>query len=365
MAICLAMKFMPGPASAQVSGKVGLAGQYDSNAYNDTYGGGSLAGSASLDLSADFGLPLGGILLGADYSGGYCGYLSYLGISQTDHQAKALLWHPLGEDGFLGAGVSLSMLANAADRSAYNTGSLKAVAEAKAYPAGWLLLRMDGSWGGYKYFNLSRYNFDLLGLNGSATAFLSSRTTFRGFVSLKDYRFSPQPSDSQVPTRITNLSPGLRISQGMGGWLGMAVEFVYLDNQLDHNSDNYQPDTLLNEVNEYFDYRGSRALAKLSIITGPDSRLDLWSSHTVRDYSELQAMGLPSSQFASILSRQPTGEMRQDRETELGADFTAPLLQESQKLYLNLGASYDRNLSNDKLYDYGKLLFYGGITLNF
>lgn len=365
MTIFLAMKFMPIPALAQISGKLGLAGQYDSNAYNDSYGGGSLAGNASLDLSADFGLPLGGFLFGADYSGGCSGYLSYLGISQTDHQAKALLWHPLGEDGFLGAGASLSMLANAADRSAYNTGSLKAVAEAKAYPAGWLLLRMDGSWGGYKYFNLSRYNFDLLELNGSATAFFPSRTSVRGFVSLKDYRFSPQPSDSQVPTKITNLSPGIRISQGLRDWLGIAVEYAHLENKLEHNNYYYQPDTLLNQVNEYFDYQGSWSLAKLSLVTGPDSRLDLWGSHTARNYSELQAMGLPVSHFASVLSRQPTGEMRQDRETEMGADFTAPLLQESEKLYLNLGASYGRNLSNDQLYDCEKLLLYGGITLNF
>jgi len=350
---------------AQIKGSVGVNGEYDSNAYNDSYGGGSVVGTARLDLTTDIDLKLAGMILGADYSGSYSAYLSYLGINQNDHFLKMILWRGLGKDGFVGLGATYGFQLNAADRSAYDTNNSKVIGEAKIYLAQPVLLKTDGALGRYQYKNLPKYDFDQSIANGSLNFFLPSRTGLVVLAGYKKYDFSPLPADSQVPVNIINLSPGCRASQGFGSNVGLSIEYSYLKNKVTTTSSNYMPDTLLNEVNEYFDYSGSRVEAKITLKLEPAGKLALWSNYTSRSYSQLNAYSLPAADNASILSRQDLGSIRVDRETVFGIDYSSPLSENVGNISLSAGAHYDNNSSNDELYNYKKLLAYAGINYNF
>jgi hypothetical protein len=351
--------------SAQIRGSIGLEGEYDSNAYNDSYGGGSIVGKAYLDLTTDINLKLGGMFLGADYFGGYSAYLSYLGINQNDHLVKTLLWRSVGKDGFAGIGASYGFQLNAADRSSYDTNSLKIIGEAKIYPAQPVLLKIDGAVGSYQYNNLPKYDFDQMVINGSANIFLPSRTGLALLTGYKKYDFSPQPVDSQVPSNITNINPGIRISQGVGNAAGLSVEYNYLQNKVTTTDSYYMPDTLLNEVNEYFDYTGNKLAAKMTIRLNGGGKLILWGDYTTRDYSLLKAYSLPASDTSSILTRQEMEIHRADKESVAGLDYTSPLPESGGKINLNTGLYYDNNSSNDELYNYSKLILYAGVVYNF
>jgi hypothetical protein len=167
---------LSGTLFAQIKGSIGVSGEYDSNAYNDSYGGGSVVGTARLDLNTDIDLKLAGMILGADYSGSYSAYLSYLGINQNDHLLKMILWRGLGKDGFVGLGGAYGLQLNAADRSTYDTNNFKATGEAKIYIAQPVLLKADGALGRYQYKNLPKYDFDQSIANISINLFLPTRS---------------------------------------------------------------------------------------------------------------------------------------------------------------------------------------------
>lgn len=173
--------FLSGNLLAQIKGNVGLTGEYDSNAYNDSYGGGTMVGTAYLDLTTDIDLKLAGMLLGADYSGSYSAYLSYLGINQNDHLLKMILWRELGKDGFMGLGAAYGFQLNAADRSAYDTNNFKIIGDTKIYLAQPVLLKVDGALGRYQYKNLSKYDFNQSIANGSLKFFPSFPDRFDCF----------------------------------------------------------------------------------------------------------------------------------------------------------------------------------------
>jgi hypothetical protein len=357
--------FLSGTLFAQIKGDIGVSGEYDSNAYNDFYGSSSMVGTAFLDLTTDIDLKLAGMILGADYSGSHSAYLSYLGISQNDHFLKMILWRGLGKDGFAGLGATYGFQLNAADRSAYDTNNFKIIGETKLYLSRPVLLKMDGALGRYQYKNLSRYNFDQSIANLSLNLFLPTRTGLAVLAGYKKYDFSPLPTDSQVPANITNLSPGCRASQGFGSNIGLSLEYSYLTNKVATVNSYYMPDTLLNEVNEYFDYSGSRVGAKITIKLEPAGKLALWSNYTSRSYAQLNAYSLPAADNASILTRQNLGVARLDRETVLGIDYTAPLSGGANSVDLRAGVYYLTNSSNDELYNYKKFLTYAGINYNF
>lgn len=125
------------------------------------------------------------------------------------------------------------------------------------------------------------------------------------------------------------------------------------------------PDTLLNEVNEYFDYSGSRVETKITIKLEPAGKVALWSNYSTRRYTQLNAFSLPAADNASILTRQNLGVIRLDRETIMGIDYTAPLAEMVSNISLSIGGYYDINSSNDELYNYKKLLAYAEIKYNF
>ncbi|MBU1356025.1 MAG: hypothetical protein KJ620_05615 [Candidatus Edwardsbacteria bacterium] len=357
--------FLSGTLLAQIKGSVGVNGEYDSNAYNDSYGGGSVVGTARLDLTTDIDLKLAGMILGADYSGSYSAYLSYLGINQNDHFLKMILWRGLGKDGFVGLGATYGFQLNAADRSAYDTNNSKVIGEAKIYLAQPVLLKTDGALGRYQYKNLPKYNFDQSIANLSLNLFLPTRTGLAVLAGYKKYDFSPLPADSQVPVNIINLSPGCRASQGFGSNVGLSLEYLYLTNEVTTTNSYYMPDTLLNEVNEYFDYSGGRVEAKITLKLNPVGKLTLWSNYTSRSYTQLNAFSLPAADNASILTRQNLGVARLDQETIVGIDYTAPLSEGANGIDLGVGVNYINNSSNDELYNYKKLLAYAGFNYNF
>ena len=357
--------FLSGNLLAQIKGNVGLTGEYDSNAYNDSYGGGTMVGTAYLDLTTDIDLKLAGMLLGADYSGSYSAYLSYLGINQNDHLLKMILWRELGKDGFMGLGAAYGFQLNAADRSAYDTNNFKIIGETKVYLAQTVLLKTDGALGRYQYKNLPQYDFDQSIANVSLTLFLSSRTGLTVLAGYKKYDFSSLSADSQVPEKITNLSPGCRASQGFGSNVGLSLEYSYLTNEVTTANSYYMPDTLLSEVNDYFDYSGGRVEAKITLKLDPVGKLALWSNYTSRSYTQLNAFSLPAADNASILTRQNLGAARLDQETIVGIDYTAPLSEGANGMDLGVGVNYVNNSSNDELYNYKKLLVYAGLNYNF
>jgi|GEM_PF-1657755 len=363
--ISIASALIGGSLAAQIRGSVGLEGEYDSNAYNDSYGGGSIVGKAFLDLTTDIDLKMAGMVLGADYFGGYSAYLSYLGINQNDHFVKTLLWRGIGKDGFAGIGASYGFQLNAADRSSYDTNSLKIIGEAKIYPVQPVLLKIDVAAGNYQYKNLPKYDFNQVIFNGSANIFLPSRTGLAFLIGYKKCDFSPQPSDSQVPIKITTVTPGVRVSQGIGEVAGLSLEYNYLQNKVATFGSFYTPDTLLNDVNEYFDHTGNRLAAKMTIKKNDGGKLIFWGDYTTRDYSQLKAYSLPASDTASVLTRSDLGAVRLDKEYILGLDYTAPLSEDLKRITINTGILYDINSSNDELYNYKKLLIYAGSTYTF
>lgn len=356
---------LSGTLFAQVKGSIGLNGEYDSNAYNDSYGGGTMVGTAFLDLTTDIDIKLAGMILGADYFGSYSAYLSYLGINQNNHLLKMILWRGLGKDGFIGLGGAYGFQLNAADRSAYDTNNFKVIGEAKIYITQPVLLKADGAIGRYQYKNLSKYDFDQAIANLSLNLFLPTRTGLAVLAGYKKYDFSPLPTDSQVPGNIINLSPGCRASQGFGSNVGLSLEYSYLINQVTTTNSYYMPDTLLNEVNEYFDYSGGRVEAKITLKLEPAGKLALWSNYTSRSYTQLNAYSLPAADNASILTRQNLGAARLDRETVAGIDYTVPLSEAVNGVDLGVGVNYINNSSNDELYNYKKFLTYAGFNYNF
>ncbi len=354
-----------GNVVAQLNGAFEFIGEYDGNAYNDSYGGDTMVGTAYLDLNGDIDLKLAGMLLGADYSGSYSAYLSFLGINQNNHLGKLLLWRKLGRDGYFGLGTTYSLQINAGDRSSYDINNLKLISEIKTYLAQPVLLKLDGALGEFNYANLPNYDFSQLFLNGSISLFLPSRTGLALSARLKQYDFAPQAIDSQVPRSIVNVSSGIMISQSIANNAGLSVEDSYLRNRVNTTISDYMPDTLLHEVNEYFDYTGGRLGAKLTVKMKKGAKISLSTDYTKLKFSSLQAYSLPIIN-ASILTRQSLAELRQDEKTVLGLDYTAPISElEKNKANIKLGVLYTMNTSNDELYDFKKTIMYAGINFNF
>lgn len=351
--------------SAQINGSLEVNGEYDSNAYNDSYGGSSIVGTVYLNLSTDIDLKMAGLFWGADYSGNYSAYLSYLGINQNGHFLKSILWRNIGENSYLGFGATYGFQLNAADRSIYDTNNLKGICEAKLSIADPVLLKIDGAMGNYQYANLEKYNFDQSTANASINFYLPTRTSLIVQGGYKNYAFTPQPGDSQVPSKITNFSPGIRLAQNIGKNSGLALGYSYLKNNVQTPYSTYRPDTLLNEVNDYFEYSGNRAEAKLSVIAAEGIKFSVWGNITKREYTNLNAFSLPASDTASVLTRQDLGSIRIDNETIIGADYSAPISEGANPINLNAGIYYDINSSNDELYNYKKLLVYAGLAYNF
>ncbi len=342
-----------------------MDGEYDSNAYNDSYGGGSMVGTAFMDLTTDIDLKLAGIFLGADYSGSYSAYLSYLGINQNDHLLKMILWRGLGKDGFVGLGGAYGFQLNAADRSAYDTNNFKIIGETKIYLAQPVLLKINGALGKYQYQNLPKYDFDQSIVNGSVGFFLPLQTGLTILAGYKKYDFTPLSIDSQVPINITNLSPGCRLSHGIGSNIGLAMEYSYLKNTVTTTTTYYMPDTLLNEVNEYFDYFGNRIEIKITFKLEPAGKMIVWGNFINRNYTMLNAFSLPATDNASILTRQNLDIIRRDKENNFGIEYDIPLSDIASDVGFNAGACYYNNKSNDELYNYKKLLIFAGVNYNF
>lgn len=352
--------------TAQLNGTFEVVGEYDGNAYNDSYGGDTMVGTAYLDLNTDIDLKIAGMLLGADYSGNYSAYLSFLGINQNNHLAKLLLWRNLGKEGYAGLGTTYSFQINADERSSYDINNFKLIGEIKSYISQLVLLKIDGATGKFSYANLPEYDFNQIILNGSASFFLPSRTALIVSAKFKQYDFTPQAIDSQVPQSISNVSPGIMASQSITNNTGLSFDYSYLSNRVSTTNSYYMPDTLLNEVNEYFDYTGQKFGSKLTVKMQKGAKIGLSADYTKRKFSSLYAYSLPTTFGASILTRQSLDELRQDEETVLGLDYTAPLSELGKnKTNIKVGVLYTTNVSNDELYNFNKTIIYAGINFNF
>ena len=351
-------------AGAQISGTAGAWADYNSNAFSDSYGGGTMTLGAFLDLAADQPFGKSPLSASADYSGSYSAYLSYLGRSHNDHLADALLVLEVREDGYAGLGGSLEAQLNSDDRRYYDFGAAAAILESKMYLAGPLLLKLDGSLGRTTFSYFTDFDFNSTGIAGSLSLFLPTKTALIGLAeySRKDYLSS---NDTLAPGEIVYISPRLKVTQALGENAGMALFFGSQQNKVTADSF-YMPDTLLREVAEYFDYKGIRAEAQLTLITPEDKKVVVYGRYNNKDFSSLYAYQKAGSDTSSPFSRVKSNALRRDAATEFGIELTMGLEGSGDKTpRLILGGNYLSNSSNDPYYDFSRLLFSATIEYGF
>jgi len=341
---------------AQISGAAGGWADYNSNAFSDASGGGTMTLGAFLDLSADWPFGDSPLSVSADYAGEYSAYLSYLGRSHNDNLADALLVLDIGGDGYAAVGGSLEAQINSADRKYYDNTTLSAVLESKIYLARPLLLKLNGAWGKTAFGYFQDYDFNNSAISGSLSLFLQTKTALIGLAdfSRKVYH---SDNDTLAPKNITFFSPRIKLTQSLGQNTGLALSFGSQQNKVTADSF-YLPDTLLREVADYFDYKGIRTEAQLTFIASEGNQLMVYGNYNNKDFSSLYAYQKASSDTASPFSRTKSDNLRKDAITELGIELTLGLENSGKKnSKLVLGGNYLNNSSNDPYYDFSRLLF--------
>jgi hypothetical protein len=362
--VTLLLALLAAGASAQFSGTAGAWTDYNSNAFSDASGGGTLTLGAFLDMGADRPFGNSPFSVSADYSGSYSAYLSYLGRSHNDHWADALLVLEIGEDGYAGLGGSFGAQLNSADRKYYDNASAAAVLESKIYLAAPLLLTVDGSLGKTSFSYFTDYDFSNSGVAGSLSLFMPSQTALIGLAdySRKDYSSG---NDTLAPRDIVFFSPRFKLTQALGENAGLALSFGSQQNNVNAASF-YLPDTLLREVAEYFDYRGVRAEAQLTVLINGGNKLVARGSYNNKDFSTLYAYEKASRDTSSPFTRTKSENLRKDATTEIGAELTLGLDGSGDKnSRLVLGGNYLINSSNDPYYDFSRLLLSATLEYNF
>ncbi|MDO9391260.1 MAG: hypothetical protein Q7U71_05750 [bacterium] len=343
-------------AFAQISGTAGAWTDYNSNAFSDASGGGTLTLGAFLDLAADWPFGSSPLSISADYSGSYSAYLSYLSRSHNDHLADALLVLDIGNDGYAGLGGSFGAQLNSTDRKYYDNSSSSVILESKIYLAAPLLLKLDGSVGKTSFSYFTDYAYNSTGIAGSLSLFLPTKTALIGLVdySRKNYLSG---NDTLAPQNILFLSPLFKLTQSLGQNAGLALSFGSQQNKVTADSF-YMPDTLLREVAEYFDYSGARAEAQLTFLTPGDNKFVVYGRYNTKDFSSLYAYQKAGSDTSSPFSRTRSDVLRKDAITEVGVELTFGLDGSGNKnSSLILGGNYLINSSNDPYYDFSRLLF--------
>jgi len=351
-------------AFAQISGTAGAWTDYNSNAFSDASGGGTLTLGAFFDLAADQPFGRSPLSVSADYSGSYSAYLSYLGRSHNDHLADALLVFDIGKDGYAGLGGSFEAQLNSDDRRYYDNGAAAAILETKIYLASPLLLKFDGSMGRTSFSYFADYDYNSMGIAGSLSLFLPTRTALIGLAdySRKDYL---SDNDTLAPGDIVFFSPRFKLTQALGENAGLALSFGPQQNKVTADSF-YMPDTLLREVAEYFDYKGVRAEAQLTVLTPGDNKFVVYGAYNNKDFSSLYAYQKAGSDTSSPFSRAKSENLRKDAITEVGVELTLGLDESGSKNpSLILGGNYLINSSNDPYYDFSRLLFSASLEYSF
>jgi hypothetical protein len=349
-------------APAQINGSAGGWADYNSNAFNDALGGGTLTLGAFLDIAADWPFGDSPLSLSADYSGSYSAYLSYFERSHNDHWADALLVFDIGERGYLALGGAFDVQANSPDRKYYNNSSGKGVLESKAYLADPVLIKMEASVGRTVFSYFTDYDYKSTDVTGSLSLFLPTKTALIPQISFSNKRYSSE-NDSLAPQKITYLNPSLKFTQSLSKNAGLALTAGYQKNQVVADSF-YMPDTLLREVAEYFDYKGSRMEAKVTIMA-PEP-LIFYATYNNKDFSSLYAYEKAAADTSSPFTRISSDKLRRDQTTEVGAELTLNTSERREsKSKLILGGSYLINSSNDPYYDYSRFLLSATIEYNF
>ncbi|MBI5804634.1 hypothetical protein HZA73_01160 [candidate division TA06 bacterium] len=364
MILALLSAFVTALAFAQVSGTAGAWTDYNSNAFSDASGGGTLTLGAFLDLAADWPFGKSPLSVSADYSGSYSAYLSYLSRSHNDHLADALLVLDIGKDGYAGLGGSFEAQLNSADRKYYDNSSTATILESKIYLANPLLLKLDGSVGRTSFSYFTDYGYNSTGIAGSLSLFLPAKTALIGLVDYNRKVYS-SCNDTLAPQNILFFSPRFKLTQSLGQNVGLAVSFGTQQNKVSADSF-YMPDTLLREVAEYFDYQGIRAEAQLTVLTPGDNKFVVYGAYNNKDFSSLYAYQKAGSDTSSPFSRAKSENLRKDVITEVGVELTLGLDGSGSKSpSLILGGNYLINSSNDPYYDFSRLLFSASLEYSF
>lgn len=360
----LLVSFAAASGRAQFSGGAGAWVDYNSNAFSDASGGGTITLGAFLDLAADQRLGTSPLSLSGDYSGSYSAYLSYLGRSHNDHLADALLILNIGERGYAGLGGSFETQLNSDDRRYYNNASPSAIFEGKMYLTGPLLMKLNAAAGKTTFSYFSDYDFDFTEAVASLSLFLPSKTALIGLAEFNRKNYLSE-NDTLAPKNIAFFSPGIKITQSLGQKAGLALSFGTQQNKVTADSF-YMPDTLLREVTEYFDYRGNRGEAQLTFLTSDGNKIVAYGSYNNKDFSSLYAYQKAGSDTSSPFSRTKSESLRKDATSELGIELTLGLDESGAKnTHLVLGGNFLVNSSNDPYYDFSRLLFSATIEYGF
>jgi hypothetical protein len=346
----------------QIGGTAGGWADYNSNAFNDALGGGTLTMGAFLDLAADRRLGDSPLSLSADYSGSFSAYLSYFGRSHNDHWADALLVVDIGESGYLAAGGSFDLQSNSPDRQFYDNNSVNGMLETRVYLAAPLLLRLEASAGQTSFSYFADYDYRSADATGSLSLFLPSMTSLIPQVTFSNKNYISE-NDTLAPQKITYLNPSFGFTQSLSRTAGLALTAGYQQNKVTADSF-YMPDTLLREVAEYFDYKGGRFEGKVTIMM--PNQLVFFATFNNKDFSTLYAYKKAATDTSSPFTRISSGNLRRDRTTEFGTELTMTTSETQEgKSNLVLGGSYLINSSNDPYYDYSRFLISAIIEYSF
>lgn len=329
-------------------GGIGLLAEYDSNVFGDYWGGGSLNATAYLDLGIDAELGVGGLFFGADYQGDFSTYLQYQNMSQSDHDLRLLIWRKAGGEGYMALGGGMEHGVNGQGRFYYDSRYTYGAAEGKAYLSPSFLARFSAQMGRQTYPHLPQYDCRRLSGEISAAVFLPTRTSLAAGALARRFGYTPGADSLEVPSSVSHFEPGIRLTQTLASGLGLAVEYFGLINRVSTAAELYIPDTLLIRVNDYSDYRGGVAGARLTAKIGSTTAVAS-VGHRFLDYSRLKAFALPTSDTSSLTVRQPTGDLRRDRVSTLGLEASLSI---SPHVVAKAGLEYIGHRSNDPLFDY-------------
>ncbi len=347
-----ALVLCPALALGLAHGGVGLLVEYDNNVFGDYWGGSSLKSTAYLDLGLDRSLGLWGLVLRADYKGDFNTYLQYPDMGQSDHDLSLLLWRAAGEDGYLAWGGGMEYMANGAGRVFCDSRYLYGAAEGKLYLGPSLLARFSAQYGPQTYLQLSEYDCQRLSGDLSASLFFPSRTSvsIRGLA--KRYIYLQGTDSLKLPRDIYHIEPGLILTQALAPNLGLSVEYSGLINKISTAAASYHPDTLLLSVEDYWDYRGGRARARLTA-RGRRAGLVLGAGWRFLDYTDLAAYESPGPDTISLARRRSTADRRWDRVRDIVLDQEIPW---RPSLKFEAGLEYMDHRSNDLLFDYRRIV---------
>ncbi len=356
-----ALLFGQALAYGAASGGLGLLAEYDSNVFGDYWGGGSLNAAAYLDLSFDADLGLGGLALGADYKGDFSTYLQYRDMDQSDHDLRLLIWGSAGKEGYLALGGGMEYGANGQGRLYYDNRYAYGVAEGKVYFWPSFLMRFSAQAGPQTYPHLPKYDCDRFCGEFSASLFLPSRTSVTAGGQARRFGYSPGADSLEVPKTVYHVEPGIRMTQALAGNLGISVEYFGLINKVSTASSLYSPDTLLIQVEDYSDYRGGTAGAKLTARLGR-ATASAGAGYRFLGYTWLRAFELPPSETSSLAGRRPTGSLRRDRAANFRLEANLSL---SPSVGARAALEYQDHWSNDPLFDYYRTILSLGLEYDF